>query len=50
VYLKGDYAVFERRLKDRHGHFMKPEMFASQFAPHEEPEEATHLDITRCRQ
>lgn len=46
VYLKGDYALLEQRLKDRHGHFMKPEMLASQFATLEEPEEAAHLDIT----
>jgi gluconokinase len=46
VYLKGDYALLEQRLKARHGHFMKPEMLASQFATLEEPEQSAHLDIT----
>ena len=46
VYLKGDHALIEERLKRRHGHFMKPEMLASQFAALEEPDEISHHDIS----
>ena len=46
VYLKGDHALIEERLKSRSGHFMKPEMLASQFATLEEPDEISHHDIS----
>lgn len=37
IYLKGDKAVIEERLKQRKGHFFKPQMLVSQFATLEEP-------------
>jgi gluconokinase len=37
VYLKGDFALIEARLKARKGHFMPPELLKSQFAALEEP-------------
>ncbi len=39
LYLKGDKAVIEERLKQRKGHFFKPQMLVSQFATLEEPGE-----------
>lgn len=46
VYLKGDHALIEERLRSRHGHFMRPEMLDSQFAALEEPDEISHHDIS----
>ncbi|MBV8835151.1 MAG: gluconokinase [Alphaproteobacteria bacterium] len=37
VYLKGDFALIEARLKARKGHFMPPELLKSQFDALEEP-------------
>ena len=45
VYLTGDFALIERRLKARKGHFMKPDMLESQFAALEPPTDALTLDI-----
>jgi gluconokinase len=45
VYLSGDFALIERRLKARKGHFMKPAMLESQFATLEPPKAALTLDI-----
>ena len=45
VYLKGDFALIQQRLKSRPAHFMKPELLASQFAALEEPAHALHVDI-----
>ncbi|MDX5628747.1 MULTISPECIES: gluconokinase [unclassified Brenneria] len=39
IYLKGDFAVIEQRLKARKGHFFKPQMLVSQFATLQEPNE-----------
>ncbi len=39
LYLKGDKTVIEERLKQRKGHFFKPQMLVSQFATLEEPGE-----------
>jgi gluconokinase len=44
VYLKGAYSVIERRLAGRRGHFMGPELLASQYAALEEPDEAVIVD------
>ena len=38
VYLKGDYALMEERLKNRRGHFMNSDLLSSQFATLEEPQ------------
>jgi gluconokinase len=46
VYLKGSPALIRSRLKQRTGHFMKPEMLASQFEALEEPQDALVADIS----
>ncbi|MEA1063068.1 gluconokinase [Erwinia sp. HR93] len=38
IYLKGDYALIESRLKARKGHFFKPQMLVTQFDALEEPQ------------
>jgi gluconokinase len=46
VYLKADYALLEERLKNRRGHFMRPELLNSQFAALEEPQgNATVVEV-----
>lgn len=37
IYLKGDFDLISERLKNRKGHFFKPEMLKSQFETLEEP-------------
>ena len=37
VFLRGEYALVEKQLRSRHGHFMNPELLQSQFADLEEP-------------
>jgi carbohydrate kinase (thermoresistant glucokinase family) len=37
VFLRGDYALIEDQLRQRHGHFMNPALLRSQFADLEEP-------------
>lgn len=37
VFLKGDYALIEERLRKRRGHFMNPELLRSQFETLQEP-------------
>ena len=48
VYLKGTYEVIYQRMKNRKGHFMKPEMLASQFEILEEPLDALEIDTTEA--
>jgi len=38
VFLRGDFALIERQLRRRRGHFMNPALLQSQFADLEEPE------------
>ena len=45
VYLKGNYDLIRKRLAQRRGHFMPPELLASQFAALEEPEQGVVVDI-----
>jgi gluconokinase len=47
IYLKGDYALFYKRLKDRRGHFFKADLLASQFETLEEPFDAITVDVAR---
>lgn len=44
IYLKGDYALIESRLKARKGHFFKPQMLVTQFEALEEPD-ASETDV-----
>lgn len=46
VYLKGDYALIEERIRARQAHYMTPGMLQSQFEALEEPEVESHLDIS----
>src|SRR5512147_421088 len=45
VYLRGDYDLIWSRMQQRPGHYMKPNMLASQFEALEEPRDALTLDI-----
>ena len=50
VFLRGDYALIEKQLRRRHGHFMNPELLRSQFAALEEPkpdEDAITVKLAR---
>ena len=38
VFLRGSYALIEKQLRQRRGHFMNPALLKSQFADLEEPE------------
>lgn len=44
VYLRGDFALIESRLKARKGHFFKPQMLVTQFDTLEEPTD-TERDV-----
>jgi gluconokinase len=43
VFLHGDYALIEKQLRQRRGHFMNPELLRSQFADLEEPGPDEHV-------
>lgn len=47
VHLTGDPALLLARLQGRTGHYMKPEMLASQLATLEPPADALVLDVAR---
>jgi len=47
VYLKGDFAFIRKRLQQRQGHFMNPNLLASQFATLEEPVGMFTVDIAQ---
>lgn len=51
IYLKGDYELISERMKNRKGHFFKPEMLKSQFETLEEPlnnhNDICYLDINK---
>jgi gluconokinase len=38
VFLRGDYALAEKQLRSRHGHFMNANLLHSQFDDLEEPQ------------
>jgi len=42
VYLRGSFSLIEERMRERHGHYMKPGMLESQFEALEEPLEPEH--------
>ena len=53
VFLRGDYALIERQLCRRRGHFMSPALLQSQFADLEEPqpdEDVLTIDLGRSPQ
>jgi gluconokinase len=45
VYLRGSYDLIEARLRERTGHYMPPDLLASQFAALEEPQDALVVDV-----
>jgi len=45
VYLRGGSDLIAARLKERHGHYMDPNLLASQFAALEEPKDAVVIDV-----
>ena len=45
VYLRGSRELIAARLKERHGHYMDPNLLASQFATLEEPRDAVAVDV-----
>lgn len=50
VFLRGDYALIEKQLHGRRGHFMNPALLRSQFVDLEEPrsnEEALTVELGR---
>jgi gluconokinase len=50
VFLRGDYALVERQLRIRHGHFMNPDLLQSQFDDLEKPrpdENALTIELGR---
>ncbi len=48
VYLRGDYALIEERLRKRRGHFVNPELLQSQFDTLEKPKgEALVIDVSQ---
>lgn len=47
VFLKGSYDLIEKRITQRHGHFMNPELLKSQFDTLEEPEKVLVIDVSK---
>jgi gluconokinase len=45
VYLRGSRELIADRLKERHGHYMDPDLLPSQFATLEEPTDAVVVDV-----
>ena len=53
VFLRGDYALIEKQVRHRRGHFMNPALLRSQFADLEEPapnEDAIRIELGRTPQ
>jgi gluconokinase len=49
VYLKGDHALLEQRLKDRQGHYFGADLLPSQFETLEEPEGVPIVEVSEGR-
>ena len=47
VYMKGSYALFAERIRQRHGHFAGEGILAGQFADLEEPDDAITIDAAK---
>ena len=45
VYLRGSSELITARLKERHGHYMDPNLLSSQFAALDEPHDALTVDV-----
>jgi gluconokinase len=47
TYLKGTYALFAERIRQRHGHFAGEQILAGQFADLEEPDDAITINAAK---
>ncbi|MEK7789651.1 MAG: gluconokinase [Planctomycetota bacterium] len=47
VYLKGNFALIQKRLQERCGHFMNADLLANQFDTLEEPVEVLTIDVAQ---
>jgi gluconokinase len=47
IYLKGNFALFAERIRQRHGHFAGEGILAGQFADLEEPADAITIDAAQ---
>lgn len=45
AYLRGSPELIAQRLSERHGHYMNPDLLASQFATLEEPQDALTVEV-----
>ena len=45
IYLRGSSELIKARLKERHGHYMDPNLLSSQFATLEQPHDALTVDV-----
>jgi gluconokinase len=50
VYLKGSYELIQKRLQERHNHYMSEKLLESQFNTLEEPLNTTYIDIAETPQ
>ena len=50
VFLSGDYALVQKQLRSRHGHFMSPDLLESQFEDLEEPPPDENVLTIKLRQ
>ena len=50
VFLRGDYALVEKQLRSRHGHFMNAALLRSQFDDLEEPQPDENVLTIKLRQ
>jgi gluconokinase len=46
VYLKGSFELIQKRLQERHNHFMSEKLLNSQFEALEEPSDAISVDVS----
>ncbi|MBD6616070.1 gluconokinase [Komarekiella sp. 'clone 1'] len=46
VYLKGSFEVIQKRLQERHNHFMSEKLLKSQFDALEEPPDSIYVDVS----
>ncbi len=50
VYLKGSYSLIQKRLQERHNHYMSADLLESQFNTLEEPLDALVIDVAQPTQ
>jgi gluconokinase len=50
VYLKGSFELIQKRLQERHNHFMSEKLLKSQFDTLEEPYDAISVDVSESQE